>query len=51
VSGDTIVRAAEVPDHTDDAPGAFPGYGRWLGAEQLAMNLRVLAPHTADVVC
>lgn len=31
------------------APGAFLGYGRPLGAEQLALNLRVLAPHTAHV--
>jgi mannose-6-phosphate isomerase-like protein (cupin superfamily) len=45
----TIVRAAEAPDYTGDAPGAFLGYGRSLGAEQLALNLRVLAPHTAHV--
>lgn len=45
----TIVRAAEVPDYTGDEPGAFLGYGRSLGAEQLALNLRVLAPHTAHV--
>ena len=31
----TIVRAAEVPDHTGDAPGAFFGYSRALGAEQV----------------
>jgi hypothetical protein len=45
----TIVRAAEAPDYTGDAPGAFLGYGRPLGAEQLAFNVRVLAPHTAHV--
>lgn len=45
----TIVRAAEVPDYTGDAPGVFLGYGRSLGAEQLALNLRVLAPHSAHV--
>ena len=44
-----VLRAEEVPDFTGDAPGAFLGYGRSLGAEQLALNLRVLAPHTAHV--
>jgi uncharacterized cupin superfamily protein len=45
----TVVRAAEVPDFTGDAPGAFLGYARALGAEQLGFNVRVLAPHTAHV--
>jgi uncharacterized RmlC-like cupin family protein len=45
----TILRAAEAPDYTGDAPGAFLGYGRPMGAEQLAFNVRVLAPHTAHV--
>ena len=45
----TILRAAEAPDYTGDAPGAFLGYGRSLGAEQVAINIRVLAPHTAHV--
>ena len=49
MNGFTILRAAEAPDYTGDAPGAFLGYGRPLGAEQLALNLRVLAPHTAHV--
>jgi uncharacterized cupin superfamily protein len=49
VSDYTVVRAADVSDYTGDAPGAFFGYGPALGAEQLAMNLRVLAPHTAHV--
>jgi mannose-6-phosphate isomerase-like protein (cupin superfamily) len=44
-----IVRAAEAPDFTGDAPGAFLGYGRPLGAEQIAFNVRVLAPHTVHV--
>ncbi len=44
-----ILRAADAPDYTGDAPGAFLGYGRPLGAEQLALNVRVLAPHTAHV--
>ena len=45
----TILRAAEAPDFTGDAPGAFYGYGRALGAEQIALNIRVLKPHTAHV--
>jgi uncharacterized cupin superfamily protein len=45
----TILRAADAPDYTGDAPGAYVGYGRPLGAEQVAVNLRVLAPHTAHV--
>jgi uncharacterized cupin superfamily protein len=49
VSDYTILRAADAPDYTGDAPGAFHGYGRALGAEQLAVNIRVLAPHTAHV--
>jgi mannose-6-phosphate isomerase-like protein (cupin superfamily) len=44
-----ILRAADAPDFTGDAPGAFLGYGRALGAEQLALNVRVLAPKTAHV--
>jgi uncharacterized cupin superfamily protein len=49
VSDYTIVRAAEAPDFTGDAPGAFLGYSRPLGTEQLAFNVRVLAPRTAHV--
>ena len=45
----TILRAADAPDFTGDAPGAFLGYGRPLGCEQLGFNVRVLAPHTAHV--
>lgn len=44
-----ILRAADAPDYTGDAPGAFIGYGRPMGAEQVALNLRVLAPHTTHV--
>jgi mannose-6-phosphate isomerase-like protein (cupin superfamily) len=49
MSAYTILRRADAPDYTRDAPGAFLGYGRPLGAEQLAVNVRVLAPHTAHV--
>jgi uncharacterized cupin superfamily protein len=49
VSDYTILRAADAPDYTGDAPGAFLGYGPALGAEQIALNIRVLAPHTANV--
>ena len=39
------MRRADAPDYSGHAPGAFLGYARPLGAEQLAMNVRVLAPH------
>ncbi len=42
----TIMRAADAPDYTGEAPGAFLGYARPMGAGQLALNIRVLAPHT-----
>ncbi len=45
----TIIRRADAPDYTGDAPGAFLGYGRALGLEQIALNVRVLAPGTANV--
>jgi uncharacterized cupin superfamily protein len=45
----TILRRAEAPDYSGAAPGAFLGYGRPLGAEQVALNVRVLAPHTHHV--
>ena len=44
-----MMRAAEAPDYTGDAPGAFLGYARPMGSEQLGVNLRVLAPGTAHV--
>jgi glyoxylate utilization-related uncharacterized protein len=49
VSEYTILRAGEAPDYTGDAPGAFIGYARPAGADQIAFNVRVLAPHTAHV--
>jgi mannose-6-phosphate isomerase-like protein (cupin superfamily) len=45
----TIVRRAEAPDFTGDAPGAFLGYTRALGLGQVAFNVRVLEPGTANV--
>ena len=45
----TILRAAEAPDYTGDAPGAFLGYGRPAGAEQVAVNVRVMEPGMAHV--
>jgi mannose-6-phosphate isomerase-like protein (cupin superfamily) len=45
----TILRAHDAPDYTGDAPGAFLGYGRPMGAEQLALNVRILEPGTAHV--
>lgn len=45
-----MLRASEAPDFAGGAPeGAFLGYGRPLGAEQIAFNLRVLAPGAAHV--
>ena len=45
----TVLRAAEAPDYTGEAPGAFLGYARPMGSDQLGVNLRVLAPGTAHV--
>jgi mannose-6-phosphate isomerase-like protein (cupin superfamily) len=45
----TIMRAADAPDYTGDAPGAFHGYGRPMGAEQIALNLRILEPGTVHM--
>jgi mannose-6-phosphate isomerase-like protein (cupin superfamily) len=45
----TLLRAADAPDFTGDAPGAFLAYGHSLGSEQLAANVRILEPHTAHV--
>jgi uncharacterized cupin superfamily protein len=49
VSDYTILRGADAPDYTGDAPGAFLGYGRPLGASQIALNVRVLEPGMAHV--
>ena len=45
----TIIRRADAPDFTGDAPGAFLGYARKLELEQIALNVRVLAPGMAHV--
>ncbi len=49
MAGYTLMRAADAPDYTGDAPGAFRGYGRPMGAEQVALNVRELAPGMANV--
>jgi mannose-6-phosphate isomerase-like protein (cupin superfamily) len=49
VSDYTIMRHADAPDYTGEAPGAFLGYARPMGAGQLAFNVRVLEPHTPHV--
>jgi quercetin dioxygenase-like cupin family protein len=50
MGGYKVLRASEAPNYTAGAPeGAFVGYGRPLGAEQVAFNLRVLAPGAVHV--
>ena len=43
------MRADDAPDFSGDAPGAFLGYGRPMGAEQVAFNVRVLEPGMTNV--
>ncbi len=46
----TILRADEAPDFTGGkVPSPFLGYGRPLGSEQIALNVRVLAPGAPHV--
>jgi quercetin dioxygenase-like cupin family protein len=47
MAGYTVLRRAAAPDYTGEAPGAFLGYARVMGSEQLAVNVRVLAPRTS----
>jgi uncharacterized cupin superfamily protein len=49
VSDYTILRAADAPDYTGEQPGAFLGYARPMGSEQLGVNVRVLEPGMAHV--
>ena len=44
-SGYTVLRAADAPDYTGDAPGAFLGYGRPLGSD-----VRSLGPRDAVLI-
>ncbi|MBE2317111.1 cupin domain-containing protein [Solirubrobacter sp. CPCC 204708] len=44
-----ILRASEAPDYTQGSPSPFLGYAQPLGAEQIAVNVRVLAPGAAHV--
>jgi mannose-6-phosphate isomerase-like protein (cupin superfamily) len=45
----TIMRASEAPEYTGGTPNPFYGYGRPMGSEQLAFNVRVLAPGASHV--
>jgi mannose-6-phosphate isomerase-like protein (cupin superfamily) len=45
----TVMKAADAPDYTGDAPGAFIGYARPMDSEQLGVNVRVLEPGMAHV--
>jgi len=49
VSDYTVLRAADAPEYTGGSPSPFFGYGRPMGSEQLALNMRVLAPGAAHV--
>src|SRR3954451_12931291 len=43
------MRASDAPDYTGGDPSPFLGYGRPMGAEQIAFNVRVLAPGASHV--
>lgn len=45
----TVMRAADAPDYTGDHPGAFIGYARPMGSQQIGFNVRVLEPGMANV--
>ena len=45
----TILRASDAPDYTGGNPSPFLGYARPMGAEQIALNVRVLAPGASHV--
>jgi mannose-6-phosphate isomerase-like protein (cupin superfamily) len=49
VSDYTIMRAADAPDFTGGSPSPFLGYGRPMGAEQIALNVRVLEAGATNV--
>jgi quercetin dioxygenase-like cupin family protein len=50
VSDFTILRAGDAPDYTGGkVPSPFLGYARPMGAEQIAFNVRVLAPGATHV--
>jgi mannose-6-phosphate isomerase-like protein (cupin superfamily) len=44
-----VMRAGEAPDYTKGSESPFLGYGRPLGSEQVALNVRVLAPGATNV--
>ncbi len=44
-----VLRAGEAPDYSGGDASPFRGYGRPLGAEQLALNVRELAPGATNV--
>ncbi len=43
------LRGAEAPDYTGGTPSPFLGYAQPMGAEQIAVNVRVLAPGASHV--
>jgi mannose-6-phosphate isomerase-like protein (cupin superfamily) len=49
VSDYSIMRATDAPDFTGGDPSPFLGYARPMGSEQVALNIRVLAPGASHV--
>lgn len=49
MSDHTVMRSSDAPDFSGDAPGAFLGYARPMGAEEIAFNVRVLEPGMTNV--
>jgi uncharacterized cupin superfamily protein len=45
----TVMRAGDAPNYAGDDPSPFLGYARPMEAQQLAMNLRELAPGATNV--
>jgi mannose-6-phosphate isomerase-like protein (cupin superfamily) len=45
----TVMRAGDAPDYTKGSDSPFLGYGKPMGSEQVAFNVRVLAPGTSNV--
>ena len=49
MAGHRVLRAANAPDYSGGDASPFRGYGGPLGAEQLSLNVRELAPSATNV--